>query len=623
MSEDQNATPAVPAEPATPASTWLRHKRLILAAALVIATLLLYCPVLHHQFINFDDPMYVTLNANVNSGLSLQHIAWAFSTFEMGHWHPLTWLSHMLDCQLFQLDPACHHAVNLLFHAANALLLFLLLARATGAPWRSFFVAALFAFHPLNVESVAWVAERKTLLSAFFSFLMLFAYGWYAERTSWKRYLVVVATFLLALMAKAMAVTIPVVLLLVDFWPLRRFAPEADEMHSGDRTSATKLIAEKIPLLALSAIFSYLAVMAQRSTDTLNTKQPLIEHLKNAAVAYVSYLQKAFWPSGLSIFYPLSPQATAWPHVIVALFVLAAVTALVLRLRSERFLLTAWLYFLVTLLPVIGIVQVGGQLTADRYAYTPLIGIFIIVVWGIERLSRRWLISPVTVAVVALFIFAALGATTRATLENWQSGLTLFSRAEQIVGPNDSVIETNLGQAYDQAGQPQQAYQHLKHACDIAPQNSLVLGTFLVRHGQLQESIPVLQTAVKYSESEPAIESSLHNLATAYLLIGDAPNAILYYTQVLQKNPSRLTSWIGRGQADYRAGQFGNAANDFARAAQIVPDPQFFLLLGDALSADHRYQQAAAAYTEALKMPSAAAEASTRINALRKYLPAQ
>jgi tetratricopeptide (TPR) repeat protein len=363
--------------------------------------------------------------------------------------------------------------------------------RATGSTWRSFMVAALFAVHPLNVESVAWVAERKGLLSAFFCFAMLAAYGWYAKATSWPRYLVVVGTFILALMAKAMAVTMPLTLLLVDYWPLGRFvfACETGSASSleNSRKRTLKLFAEKVPLLLISAASSYMAVIAQRSTGTLNTAQPLTEHLKNAAVAYGTYLGKAFWPSGPAVYYPYPEGAIPWSKVGLSLLALATITALAIWLRRERFIMAGWLFFLLTLLPVIGVVQVGGQAMADRYAYLPLIGVFIMVVWGAAEIRKRLSIPRAMVAMAALCALSGLSFVARTTLGYWQNSVTLFTRAEQIASSPDSVIEINLGRAYNDLGRPDDAFQHFKVAKAVAPHASTALyniGTYLVQHGQ-------------------------------------------------------------------------------------------------------------------------------------------
>src|SRR5438270_3144411 len=359
---------------------------------LAVATLLLYNPVSRFQFINYDDDGYVTRNFQVRGGLSLKNVKWAFTTFDASNWHPLTWLSHMLDCQIFGLNASGHHYVNLLIHASIVVLLFVWLNRVTGSTWKAAFVAALFAVHPLNVGSVAWVAERKNMLSTLFWFATLLAYAWYVKRVSWQRYLVVAALFACGLMSKPMVVTLPCILLLLDFWPLERIYPASyftatDPPPRFPFRRFLGLAAEKAPLFLLSAASSYITVIAQHKSGALRTnfEFPLILRLQNAAYSYVAYLGKTLWPAKLTIFYPYR-TVPAWASV-AALLILVAVTWLTVRFRRKYpYLTVGWLWYLITMLPVIGIIQVGDQAMADRYAYLTLIGFFIAIVWGTAEL---------------------------------------------------------------------------------------------------------------------------------------------------------------------------------------------------------------------------------------------
>jgi protein O-mannosyl-transferase len=604
-----------------------QRKSLLLAALLIVATLLLYGPTADHKFLQLDDDAYVTANGNVTSGFSISNIKWAFSTLQMGHWHPLTWLSHMLDCQLFGLNPAGHHYSNVLLHALNVFLLFYLLMKATSSTWRSFTVAALFAVHPVNVEAVAWVAERKTLLSAFFCFLMFAAYGWYAKADSkaaaWLRYLAVVAAFLLALMAKAMAVTMPIALLLLDYWPLGRFtgkhAPSFGESSSAARTAA-KLFIEKLPLFLIAAISSRIAMMAARSSGVLVVTVPLSLRIQNAITAYVAYLKIAFWPTGLSVYYPLSEEGIPWSKVVLALLVLGAITALTLKIRSQRYLVAGWFFFISTLFPVLGIVQVGGQAMADRYAYTPLIGIFIVVVWGAAEISKRVRISPAALVLATACALSGLAFVTHSTLGYWQDSLTLLTRAQQLAGKPDKFIETMLGKSYETQGLHNEAFQHLQLALTLDPHNALALydmATVMLQRGQTRESIPELQAAIVYSKAPDVTESSLQNLGTAYLILGDYQRAELSYSAVLQLDSNRYRSFAGRGQAFFADAKYQDAANDFSSALRINPDPQLWLWLGKSLEAQHKSEQAIVAYTAALNGDPDSAEAKARIAALQ------
>jgi tetratricopeptide (TPR) repeat protein len=601
-----------------PPAFWQRHTLLLLGALLFAATLLLYAPALSHQFINLDDNHYVTDNLYVTGGLTAENIHWAFHTFNMGNWHPLTWLSHMLDCQLFGVHPAGHHATSVLLHAVNALLLFLLLARATGAPVRSFLVAALFAVHPLNVESVAWVAERKTVLCTLFSFLTFAAYGWYARTQSLLRYLTVLVCFLLALMAKPMAVTLPVALLLIDYWPLERFgSPHAP----ATRNAQLGLVLEKLPLLLISLIFSYLAVLAQHSSRALAVTLPLPLRLQNAAVAYVAYIGKAFWPARLSIFYPYPEGGPSWTVLGLALLLLVALTVLSLRLRRQPYLAAGWCFFLVSLLPVIGIVQVGNQAMADRYAYTPLIGLFVMTVWGLDALRERLRLSPVPVVLASLCALGALAVVTRVTLSYWQDSLTLFTHAERVVEKPDELIEINLGNAYDSLNQPEVALRHYEIAKAMKPSSYLAhfdIGTYLLQHGRTAESIPEFQAAILYSARPETTAAAQGNLGNAYLLLGQDALAEPAFAEALRIFPNSAPALFGHGQVLLHLQKYSDAEAEFSQALRIQPTPELFLMLGMALEGEQKFGLALEAYERALQYDPGMTLAKTRIAALQK-----
>ena len=358
-------------------------RNVVLCLLLVVATLALYNPVNRHPFVNYDDDRYVTENLHVHNGLTGDTISWALTAMEQGNWHPLTWLSHALDWQLFHQNPTGHHFTSLLIHAANAVLLFLFLTYATGRVGPSWFVAAIFALHPINVESVAWVAERKNVLSTFFFLAALIAYCWYARKPDWRRYTAFAGLFVLGLMSKPMVITLPFVLLLLDYWPLGRIqgSPSPSDVP---QTSLSRLLVEKLPLLALSVASAVITMKAQQAGGAVRSTAQfsLAVRLENAVVAYATYLWKMIWPAHLVPLYPHPGDSLALWQIVISALVLLAVTGVVLRFRSKRYLLTGWLWFLGTLVPVIGLVQVGDQAMADRYAYIPLIGIFVMIVWG-------------------------------------------------------------------------------------------------------------------------------------------------------------------------------------------------------------------------------------------------
>ena len=388
----------------------------IFALILVVATIALYYPVSHHPFVNYDDDAYVTENVHVQSGLTWDTVQWAFTTFESANWHPLTWISHALDYQMFQLDPGGHHETNVVLHVVNVLLLFWVLLRATESVGPSLMVAALFALHPVNVESVAWISERKNLLSMLFFLLALGAYRWYAREPRVTRYAAVAALFALGIMAKPQVITFPFVLLLWDYWPLRRMFAGSQEASSGGQLAAMPgkslswLILEKLPLFAICAASAAITLKAQRAAGAMSgiNWHPFSVRLENAILSYVRYVGEAFWPSSLSLYYPHPGNSLVLWQVIAAVAILLAVTSLVVAGRRRRYLLVGWFWFLGTLVPMIGLVQVGNQGRADRYAYLSFIGLFIMVCWGVAEWAKQRHISSAKLAAVSVVVLLAL-----------------------------------------------------------------------------------------------------------------------------------------------------------------------------------------------------------------------
>jgi tetratricopeptide (TPR) repeat protein len=419
---------------ALPASgPFLTDKKLkvLLCVLLALATIALYSPVAGHGFITFDDREYVTANPHIHNGLAWSTVTWAFTSTEAANWHPLTWLSHALDYQLFGLNPAGHHMDSVLIHALNAVLLFLLLAWITRRVGASLLVAALFAVHPLNVESVAWVAERKNVLSTLFFLLAIGAYAWYAKKPEWRRYLVVVALFAAGLMAKPMVITLPFVLLLLDYWPLDRLSwngtPSGPAAANGvPRLALSKLLLEKIPLLVLSAASAWITLIAQRGAVRTLGQYSFAMRIENAVVAYGLYLWKMVWPAQLAL-YPHSVIALpAWQWILSAL-VLISVTAFVVIFHRKRYLAVGWFWFLGTLVPVIGLVQVGEFAMADRYAYVPLIGIFVMIAWSLDDWANAQEVRTVWRVIPGLCALVALGCVTHRQMDYWDSDYDLWS----------------------------------------------------------------------------------------------------------------------------------------------------------------------------------------------------
>jgi protein O-mannosyl-transferase len=526
----------------------LRQKPILLGAMLVFATMLLYGPVEHHEFLNFDDGAYVTKNIHVSTGVSLANVAWAFTSFYEANWHPVTWISHMVDCQLFGLRSGPHHLINVALHAANVLLLFLLLQKATGAVWRSLLVAALFAVHPLNVETVAWVAERKSLLCTLFSLLTIATYGWYIQRPSWNRYLVIMATFSLALMSKPMAVSLPLVLLLLDYWPLQRYR------NLPIRAKWLRLSTEKLPLVLMSTASSALTIAAQRSGGAVVgiSALPLTARLGNATVSYVAYIGKMFWPTKLAVFYPLPDHTLPWTDVIASAVTLLAITVAVLYVHRARYLTMGWLLFVTTLIPVIGIVQVGHQAMADRYAYIPCIGLFLIIVWGLNDVFSLTAINPVIRMCTALCLILVLSVATRRDLQNWQTGLSLITRARVVADKPDWMLEELFADALLSSGRVNEAFQHYSEACSLDANLAdchYNMAEILFSGRQLQNALEQYQLAGRSTGSSDMALSCLINSGQILMDLGDYKTAEQEFAVALQIDPNNSTALLLRRQA--------------------------------------------------------------------------
>ncbi len=416
---------------------------IILCVALALATIAFYSPVSGHGFLKFDDQDYVTANIHIHGGLAWSTIKWAFTSTEAANWHPLTWLSHALDYQLFALNPAGHHWDSVLIHALNAALLFLLLGWVTKRVGPSLLVAALFALHPINVESVAWVAQRKNVLSTLFFFLAIGAYVWYAQKPDWRRYLLVAGLFAAGLMAKPMVITLPFVLLLLDYWPLDR-TPIAGSQSGpacdagAPRVAFSRLVLEKVPLLFLSALSAAITLRAQRSGHAVHSLQqfPLAVRIENAVVAYGLYLWKMLWPARLAVFYPYPANTLPVWQVTLSALILAGVTALVVVFRRKRYLVMGWFWFLGTLIPVIGLVQVGEAAMADRYAYVPLIGIFVMIAWGLDDWAEAKAVGTDWRVIPALCVLTAFGFATIRQLSYWENEYTVWAHTLAVTERN-------------------------------------------------------------------------------------------------------------------------------------------------------------------------------------------
>jgi hypothetical protein len=524
-----------------PAPRRRRFLGLYLALALAGLTLIALWPATRNDFVEFDDLSYVNDNPHVVGGLSEANVRWALTTTEMGNWHPLTWLSLMLDAHVWgPKNAAGFHLTNLILHLANVLVLFAVLGRLTGAPWRSAAVAALFAVHPLNVEAVAWVAERKGLLAAFFALLALLAYVRYAHSGSWLAYLAVVLAFALSLMAKAVTVTLPAVFLLLDFWPLRRTALLPGEGTSAAPVSWRRLLGEKVPLLALSLGFSVLAPLAQRDVGALRSveQRSLPSRVANSMVNPIEYLRKLVWPSDLAVFYPHVERPLLAPEVLASALALIALTALALRTwRRGPYGLVGWLWYLGLLLPVAGLVPVGGHSLADRYVYLPAIGLFVVVVWSVTDLLAGVRLRSLALPLAAAVLIGCV-VLTRAQLEHWHDPVTLWEQALRVTRDNHRAYH-NLGVHYLNTGRVDEAIENLTEAVRLRPEKAdwhVHLGGALLRQGKIDEAQAQLLEAQRL---QPDLATAANDLGVVLERQGDLPGAAKQFHRAVELDPAQ------------------------------------------------------------------------------------
>jgi cytochrome c-type biogenesis protein CcmH/NrfG len=580
-----------------------------------------YFPVMRHPFVIYDDVDYVSHNLHVQQGLTLATFRWALTSMQLSNWHPLTWMSHALDWELFGLDAAGHHFTSLLLHGINAVILFLLLFRITGKIGRSLMVAALFGLHPINIESVAWVAERKTVLSMLFLLLALGAYLWYARKPDIGRHCCVDALFALALAAKPMAVTFPFILLLMDYWPLQRIRLQRSKAWQAPPATLPlpqfpplRLFVEKLPLFALSAASCAVTVIAQRRVAMKTMEAfPLRDRVVNALFSYVMYLWKAVWPVRLSVFYaPQGSRLAIWQAALCLVF-LAGISILVWRGRSRPYLLFGWLWFLGTLVPMLGIVQVGDQGMADRYAYLPLVGIFIAAVWGLADLAQKSSIEPRWSAAAACAVLLVLSFLTRRQLRYWESSYALFTHSLQVT-PDNYVAEDIVGtalleEAFRTTGQKcdPEALVHFQNAVRINPGDALGhinLGFCRETQGNLQEAIQEYETALQVARSKFLKKRALINLGGVYRALRQFALARNYYNECLKIDPTDPDALKGlaRVNKEEEMPSLEETIAALSRAADEHPDAKVYLQLGNLQRAAGRLPEALISYQRALTL---------------------
>ena len=615
--------PLAPVEPPTASPTgtdpeaprrWFsvpRWRELLVCLLLAAATAGVYSRACRNGFVNYDDNTYVEENAHVRHGLTAESVRWAFTTTEMVNWHPLTWLSFELDDQVFGLKPAGFHLTNVVLHVLDALLLFVALRALTGAVWRSGFVAALFALHPLHVESVAWISERKDTLSTLFGMLTLAAYAVYARRPGVLRYVLVAVPFALGLMAKSMLVTLPFVLLLLDCWPLRRRAAEA--------APALRLLLEKVPLLLLAAASGAVTLLAQRQGGEANPVGELPLRLENAAVSYVAYLGKTLWPDGLVPFYPFPTHPYPVWQVAGAFLLLVGISAGCLLLaRRAPYLAVGWLWFLGTLVPVIGLVQVlGGFARADRYTYVPLIGVFLMGVWGAADLASRLRAPALLPAAAGVVLLAACVAATWVQIGYWHDSTALWSHT-LVVDPDNYLAHNNLGTVHLLEGKVDEAMRHYEASVRAEPTYALAhynLGCALAEKGRTGEAVRQYREALRYN---PHYADAHNNLGALLFLQGDADGALREFTAALENAANPALAHNNRGLALFRTGRTAEAVAEFEEAVRRDPgSADAHNNLGEALYAQGRVDPAIAQFEEALRLDPGNARARANLNQAR------
>ena len=462
-------------------------------------------------------PFFVTLNKNILDGLTLEGVRWAFTTSYEASWIPLTWISYMLDIQLFGLNPGCFHMVNVLLHTASTLLLFLFLSLTTGERWKSGMVAFLFALHPLHVESVAWVSERKDVLSAFFWMLTLCAYAHYTRSPGFMSYTACLAGFTLGLLAKPMMVTFPLVLLVLDLWPLRRFDRDGE---GADVSRLIRLLVEKLPFAALAVAVSIVTYVTSSAGGVVSGNYTVLARAGKVVVNYVTYLWKMVWPSGLTVFYQTSLVPPSFMKIMGSVIFLVSVTIAVCLVKgSRRYLLAGWLWYLITLLPVIGLVQVGSHSIADRYTYIPLVGIFVMTVWGVPDVLGDWKQKKPALWVGSCVLMVILIAMTSYQLGHWKNSITLFSHAVAVTERNP-VARNNLGYALLEAGRIEEAIMHFRHAIEERPADTFALmnlGDAYRREGDFGKALDAYKRVLFY---DPRNENAHYSMGRVFLDIG-------------------------------------------------------------------------------------------------------
>ena len=585
----------------------------LICLVIALTTFIAFAPLLQNQFVDYDDNAYLIENPHVQSGITLRSVIWAFTTTDMGNWHPLTWLSYMVDWELFGSNARWHHLESLLIHIANAVLLFLVLKKLTGAVWRSAFVAAAFAVHPLHVESVAWAAERKDVLSTLFWFLTMWGYVLYVEKPKAGRYLLVVLSLCLGLMAKPMLVTLPFVLLLLDYWPLQRFQrlskgndPKIPQLQQDNRwKTILYLILEKIPLFLIIILFSLVTFFAQQSKGAVEPFDRLTieSRINNALVSYAAYIIKMFWPARLAVFYPHPRYGLPIWKTVLASLLLASITLWVIsRAQRQQWFVVGWLWYVGTLVPVIGLIQVGGQAMADRYTYVPIIGLFIIVAWQIPELITKWCHKKIILKAATVLVVLAMMVCTWRQTGYWRNATTLSLHAIKVTTGNYAAHKL-LGSALFEQGDFEEAISHYKESLRLRPNHANTegdIGLALLKLGRVDEAVVQFRKALMLKGDMQKWHSGL---AIALDKLGRLDEAIEHYRQALKLKSDDPAMHKSLATALCRKGNFEQAIKDYEHWLRLNPNqPDIVKNMGDIYLLAGKTKQAIDCWTKAVEL---------------------
>ena len=552
------------------------HRVTLIILILAILTLATYWRSQDHEFINYDDPLYITKNYLTQSDISLKSMAGVFKDLHTGNWHPVTMLSHMLDWQLFGANAGGHHWTNVIIHVFNTTLLFLLFRMMTGAIWRSAFVAALFAIHPINVESVAWIAERKNVLSTFFWFLTMIGYVWYVRSPGWKRYWTVLIFFVLGLMSKSMLVTLPFVLLLMDYWPLKRTSIHQQEEQSipsisVKREKLSALIVEKAPMFIIAMVFMGLTLYAQQTVNAFASLESVSfsNRITNAVISYVWYIKKLFWPTDLAVFYPHRMILT-WQASLAAILLIAVTFLVCKHFRKYPYLVVGWFWYLGTLVPVIGLVQVGLQSMADRYAYVPLIGLFVIMAWLIPQALLRLRYSRIYAFSIFIIFIIIFTVSTYIQIGMWKNTTTLFEEALKM-NPENYMAYNILGSEEAGIGNHEKALQYYQMSIKLNPKYARVYsnaGNEYLKLGQYREAYKYYQKAIAINDR---LADAYYNLGVLNLVTNRPDEALVHFHKALTIMPDFIDARFNMGVALFRMGKISDAIEHFEKTVELNP----------------------------------------------------